>query len=157
MSVFVNQVEISEDEIAREMQYHPAPSQEQAWRLAAHSLVVRELLLQQAASNELFDQGEPLEKQKEAEVIDQLLQHDVTVPEADEATCRRFYDGRPTSFVHKETGKRLSFIEAYPFIQDYLHTKAMRMAVAEYIKALTYQAEIKGIELVGSDIALAEY
>lgn len=157
MSVYVNQVEISEDEIAREMQYHPAPSQEQAWRLAAHSLVVRQLLLQQAANNALFDQAENLEGQKEADVIDQLLQHDVTVPEADEATCKRFYNGRPTSFVNKETGKRLSFTEAQPFIQEYLHTKAMRMAVAEYIKALTYQADIKGIELVGSDIALPEY
>lgn len=157
MSVYVNQVEISEEEVAREMQYHPAPTQDQAWRLAAHSLVVRQLLLQQAANNGLFDQAKSDQGPHEAEIIDRLLQQDVSVPEADELTCKRFYDGHPRSFVDKESGQRLSFADAQPLIRDYLHTKAMRMAVAEYIKSLTYHAEIKGIELVGSDISLPEY
>jgi hypothetical protein len=44
--------------------------------------------------------------------------------------------------------QRLAFEQACDRIRDYLHTKAMRMAVAEYLKALSYGAEIKGIELV---------
>ena len=49
--------------------------------------------------------------------------------------------------MDNEAGKRLSFDQAQPHIQDYLHTKAMRMAVAEYIKALSHSAEIRGFEL----------
>ena len=73
MSVFVNQVEITEAEVGREMQYHPAPTQERAWRLAAQSLVVRQLLLQQAANNGLFQDADTLsQEEREAAIIDQL-------------------------------------------------------------------------------------
>jgi len=141
MSIFVNKVEITEAEVGQEMQYHPAPTQQRAWQMAAQSLVVRQLLLQQAA-NSGVESGD----QEEA-VIDQLLQQDVTVPEADEATCQRFYDSHPDSFMDKDSGKRLTFDHAQAHIRDYLHTKAMRMAVAEYIKALSYSADIEGYEL----------
>ena len=141
MSIFVNKVEITEAEVGQEMQYHPAPTQERAWQMAAQSLVVRQLLLQQAANS-----GLAIEEPEE-NLIDRLLQQDVTVPEADEATCLRFYDTHPDSFMDDESGKRLTFDQAQAPIRDYLHTKAMRMAVAEYIKALSHSAEIRGIEL----------
>ena len=141
MSIFVNKVEITEAEVGQEMQYHPAPTQERAWQMAAQSLVVRQLLLQQAANSGL-DIEEP-----EENLIDRLLQQDVTVPEADEATCLRFYDTHPDSFMDDESGKRLTFDQAQAPIRDYLHTKAMRMAVAEYIKALSHSAVIEGYVL----------
>jgi hypothetical protein len=141
MSIFVNKVEITQAEVGQEMQYHPAPTQQRAWQMAAQSLVVRQLLLQQAANNGL-DPGEP-----EEDIIDRLLQQDVTVPEADEATCQRFFDTHPDSFMDNESDKRLAFVQAQANIRDYLHTKAMRMAVAEYIKALSYSADIKGYDL----------
>ena len=141
MSIFVNKVEITEAEVGQEIQYHPAPTQERAWQMAAQSLVVRQLLLQQAANSGL-DIEEP-----EENLIDRLLQQDVTVPEADEATCLRFYDTHPDSFMDDDSGKRLTFDQAQAPIRDYLHTKAMRMAVAEYIKALSHSAEIEGYEL----------
>ena len=148
MSIIVNKAEISDAEIGREMQYHPAPSQEQAWRMAAQSLVIRQLLLQQAASNGLCGDVESITPpETEEALIDQLLEHDVTVPEADEATCRRFYETHPNSFTGEKSGERASFETAHANIRDYLHTKAMRIAVAEYIKALSYSAEIKGFEL----------
>ena len=151
MSIFVNKVEITEAEVGQEMQYHPAPTQQGAWQLAAQSLVVRQLLLQQAANSGLFqgDDGD-VQGQPEENVIDQLLQQEVAVPEADEETCRRFYDTHPDSFMDKQSGERLSFDQAQAPIRDYLHTKAMRMAVAEYIKALSYSADIKGYELSDS-------
>jgi hypothetical protein len=141
MSILVNDVEITEAEVGQEMQYHPADSQQRAWQMAAESLVVRQLLLQQAANS-----GLNLE-QVEEDIIDQLLQQDVTVPEADDATCQRFYDTHPDSFMDDKSGKRLVFDQAQAHIRDYLHTKAMRVAVAEYIKALGYSARIKGYEL----------
>lgn len=141
MSIFVNNVEITDTEVGQEMQYHPAANRERAWQMATQSLVVRQLLLQQAANGGLI-LGED-----EEDVIDQLLQQDVTVPEADEATCQRFYAAHPNSFMDTESGKRLTFVQAQAHIRDYLHTKAMRLAVAEYIKALSYSADIKGYEL----------
>ena len=149
MSIFVNDVEIGETEIGQEMQHHPAPSQQQAWRMAAQSLVIRQLLLQQAAKNGLCpDDGSNIPVDKEEQLIDKLLELEVTVPEADEATCQRFYDGHLDRFTDSESGERVSFSEAQAQIRDYLHTKAMRVAVAEYIKSLSYNAEIKGFELV---------
>ncbi len=148
MSISVNHVEISEQEIGQEMQYHPAPSQEQAWRLAAQSLVVRQLLLQQAVKNGLC-QAEVLEGGGglEETVIDQLLQQDVSVPEADDETCRRFYDNHPDSFIDSQSGERQPFAQVKSRIRDYMHSKAMRIAVSEYIKTLAYSAKIKGFEL----------
>ena len=150
MSIFVNDVEIDETEIGQEMQHHPAPTQQQAWRLAAQSLVIRQLLLQQAAKNGLYpgdDSSIPVDQ--EEHLIDKLLELEVTIPEADETTCQRFYDSRSNSFTDPESGKRQSFSQAQAHIRNYLHTKAMRVAVAEYIKALSYSAEIKGFELSG--------
>lgn len=49
MAIFVNQAEITDAGIGHEMQYHPAQSRVAAWHLAAQSLVIRQLLLQQAA------------------------------------------------------------------------------------------------------------
>ena len=131
------------------MQYHPAPSKEVAWHLAAQSLVIRQLLLQQAASNGLIQDADSVTPGDEEEsTIDRLLQQDVTVPEADEATCRRFYDTHPDSLIDEVSGKRLDFNQAQGHIRDYLHTKAMRVAVAEYIRALSMGAEIKGFDLL---------
>jgi len=156
MSVFVNHIEITDEEVGQEMQYHPAPTQEQAWRLATQSLVVRQLLLQQAANNGMYAEESPLKAEQEAELIDDLLRHDVTVPEADDATCLRYYESHPKSFIDPESGKRLPYDEAKAYILDYLHTQGMRMAVAEYIRALSYSATIKGFELKGAEITLAE-
>jgi hypothetical protein len=147
MSILVNKIEISDEEIGREMQYHPAKTQETAWHLAAQALVIRQLFLQQAAESGLYDADPATSKDREEEVIDQLLDQDVTVPEADETTCRRFYDNHPDSFMDKKSDERQSFTLAQDQIRDYLHTKAMRIAVAEYIKALSHNAVIKGFDL----------
>ena len=150
MSVYVNEVEITEEDIGQEMQYHPAPSRERAWQLAAQSLVIRQLFLQQATEIGYLESVDGISGESEAEAaaIDRLLEENITVPEADEATCLRFYDTHPDSFKDEKSGERRSFGQAQAQIRDYLQTKAKRMAVAEYIKALSYEAKIKGIKLV---------
>lgn len=147
MAIFVNKIEITDSEIGQEMQYHPAPAQERAWHMAAQSLVIRQLLLQQANNNGLCGDVASVTPGEDEQLIDQLLEQDVVVPEADEATCQRFYDNHPNSFPDKKTGERVAFEHAHANIRDYLHTKAMRIALAEYIKALSYNADIKGFEL----------
>ena len=48
-TILVNGAEIPPAAVAAEMQYHPAPSRQQAWTAAATALVIRQLLLQEAA------------------------------------------------------------------------------------------------------------
>ncbi len=101
MTVRVNGTMISEREIAAEMQHHPAPSAEAAWLEAARALVVRRLLLDEAASRGIeADAGGDL--LPEEETIEALLEHAITVPEADEATLRRWYDANRSRFRTKE-------------------------------------------------------
>lgn len=83
---------LSQDDIAAELQYHPAEDMEDAWHQAARSLVIRELLLQQAEA--LSIDPDLAEQDRIAEVIEQA----VTVPEPDEASCQRFFDANPNRF-----------------------------------------------------------
>jgi peptidyl-prolyl cis-trans isomerase C len=97
--VTVNDVPISERDIAREMQYHPAGSREEAYLLAARALVVRELLLQRAAEKgigELSDLSD-CETREDAR-IRSLIEQEVETPSADEAACRTYYRSNPDRF-----------------------------------------------------------
>jgi peptidyl-prolyl cis-trans isomerase C len=102
--VFVNDVEISEHAINSELQYHPAGSVEEARAAAARALVVRELLLQAAARRGIDRPDPPApaqadERETEDEaLIRTLLAREITTPEPDDATCRRFYEQNPKRF-----------------------------------------------------------
>ncbi len=105
MAILVNGIEIGEAAVAREVQYHPAPSLDEARRLAARALVVRELLLQEAHRLALTPSAadEDGEADGEAEDIDDalvrtLLERAVTVPEPDEARCREAFDRHPERY-----------------------------------------------------------
>lgn len=96
MTLSVNGVEISDQEIHREMQYHPAGTAEAAQFEAARALVIRELLLQEARRGEAFpvpDAADP-----EEGLIQTLLARAIQVPDADHAACRRYYDGHRERF-----------------------------------------------------------
>lgn len=84
MSITVNGVEISDDAIYAEMQYHPAPSQEMAEYSAKLALVARELMLQEAARLEITDADEE-------ERLTALIEREVQTPEPDEDHCQRFF------------------------------------------------------------------
>jgi peptidyl-prolyl cis-trans isomerase C len=94
--VRVNGVEISAEAIAAETQHHPAQRPEAAWQAAASALAIREALLQRARALGLA--AEPLtdaDGRKEAPddaLIRAMLDAEVTTPEPDEASCRRYYD-----------------------------------------------------------------
>ncbi|MCI0653072.1 MAG: peptidylprolyl isomerase, partial [Methylococcaceae bacterium] len=90
--VTVNDVPISERDIAREMQYHPADSREQAYRLAARALVVRELLLQRAAARGIGEiTGLSDAETRDDARIRALIEQEVEIPEADDSACRTYY------------------------------------------------------------------
>jgi peptidyl-prolyl cis-trans isomerase C len=94
--VSVNGVVVARAAIAREAQHHPAPKPILAWQAAARALVLRELLLQEArrvavAAEPAVDAQGRRETEDEA-LIRTLAEREVAVPEADEASCRRYYE-----------------------------------------------------------------
>jgi peptidyl-prolyl cis-trans isomerase C len=93
MEVSVNGAPIGEREIARETQYHPAGTLEEARRKAAEALVVRELLLQRA--RQLGIEGEEMLEETR---IEALIAREVRTPSADAETCRRYYDNHLRRF-----------------------------------------------------------
>jgi peptidyl-prolyl cis-trans isomerase C len=101
MAVRVNDTVIGEREIAAEMQHHPAPSAEAAWQEAARALVVRRLLLDEAEARGIAAETDGELLPDEA-VIETLLDQAISVPEADEATLRRWYDANRSRFRTKD-------------------------------------------------------
>jgi peptidyl-prolyl cis-trans isomerase C len=92
----VNGTTISDAEVLAEMQYHPAPSRDQALAEAAEALVVRALLLQRAQALAIpFSAGDA---ESEEDAISTLLEHEIKVPQADAQTCRRWYDNNREDF-----------------------------------------------------------
>jgi peptidyl-prolyl cis-trans isomerase C len=94
----VNGVLIEPQALALELQYHPATEQSEAMFLAAQALVIRELLQQR--SQVLAIQTTPVagETAEEANVRG-LIEHEVLVPDADEAACEHFYQSNLPRFV----------------------------------------------------------
>jgi peptidyl-prolyl cis-trans isomerase C len=97
LAVFVNGVEISDHAINSELQYHPAGSVEEAREAAARALVVRELLLQTAVQRGIARPDPPEQEAADGRETDDeglirtLIAREVSTPEPDEASCRRYY------------------------------------------------------------------
>lgn len=100
--VRVNGVEIEPEAIASEIQHHPAPDAETAWREAARALAIRELLLQEARRRGLeaepeADEAGRMECDDDA-LIRALLDEAVEPELPGEEECRRYYDARRERF-----------------------------------------------------------
>ena len=102
-AISVNGVAISRAAISRETQNHPAAKPIEAWQAAARALVVRELLLQEArrihlAPEPVSDEEGRRETDEEA-LVRGLVDCEVMTPQADEATCRRYYEQHRRKFT----------------------------------------------------------
>ena len=101
VNVIVNGVSIARDEIVREMQHHPAGKPIAAWQQAARALVIRELLMQEARRLDI--EPRPLTEDGRRETDEEaimrgLIDREVVVPQADEETCRRYYERHTSQF-----------------------------------------------------------
>jgi len=100
--VTVNGVEIPAKAIADEAQNHDADRPEKAWSAAAEALVIREALLQKARSAGLSAQpqtdGAGRTETEDDALIRQLLETQVSTPEPDEASCRRYFENNRKRF-----------------------------------------------------------
>jgi peptidyl-prolyl cis-trans isomerase C len=96
--LFVDDLAISEADIAREMQHHRAMRPEQARADAARALVVRELLRREAARLGLDEgQGDGRHSDEEVQIqrlIEQVLEDRVP----SEEDCRRYFAQNPERF-----------------------------------------------------------
>lgn len=89
--VIVGGSTLPENEIAQELQYHPAAKLEEAWQAAATSLVVRELLTRRA--DELN-----LKTASEEERTALLLERELQVPDPMEEQCLHYFDNNRGRF-----------------------------------------------------------
>ncbi|HET9069184.1 MAG TPA: peptidylprolyl isomerase [Amaricoccus sp.] len=100
--VRVDGTEIAPEAIAGEIQHHPAPDAETAWREAARALVIRELLLREARRCGIEPEPEADEagrRESEDDALIRALLDEAVVPaEPDEAECRRFFEARRDRF-----------------------------------------------------------
>lgn len=156
MSIFVNDVEITDQEVHAEMQYHPAPSVEAARHEAAQALVIRQLLLQAAMDQELLDAPGTADMGKTEDAIDRLLHREVRVPEADEESCKRYYEQNLERFMDKSTDRVLPFESVFSHIRGYLHARSLKTGISQYIKLLAGKARIVGFNLEGGDGPLVQ-
>ena len=101
-AITVNGVIIPHKAIAREVQNHPAESPADAWTEAARALIVRELLMHQALRLGIEAQpGEDKDGRRETDeesLLRILLDRELSVPDADEMSCRRYYDKNANRF-----------------------------------------------------------
>jgi peptidyl-prolyl cis-trans isomerase C len=100
--VRVNGVMIPRDAILAEIQHHPASSASEARDAATRALVVRELLLQEAARLGIVGvpgaiSGGRKESAEEA-AVRQLLDEQVETPTATDAECLRYYEANRRRF-----------------------------------------------------------
>ena len=151
MPIMVNNVEITDDEVHSEMQYHPAESLDAARHKAAQALVIRQLLMQEAIEQNLHNEAQEIE-----ESIDRLIQKEVSVPQADEATCRRYYEQNKQRFIDKTTKKQLPFESVSTHIQTYLQARSLKTGISQYIKLLAGRAKIAGFDIEASDSPLVQ-
>ncbi|MCL4764932.1 MAG: peptidylprolyl isomerase [Hyphomicrobiaceae bacterium] len=104
MPLRVDGIEISDERIREEMQYHPAPSLEDARRQARDALVVRSVLLAEArridfeAPAPIADPANKLVEAPEEALIRALVDSEVRAPEPSEEECRDYYAENPSSF-----------------------------------------------------------
>ena len=95
----VNGTAIDAEDIAAEVQYHPAESLPHARREAAVALVIRQVLLQEAErlgiETEATESGE---QSPEEARIQALLAQQVQVPSPDQATARTYYSNHQQRF-----------------------------------------------------------
>jgi len=147
MPVFVNKLEISDDEVHNEMHHHPAPSVEEARKQASRALIIRRLLLEAASQKDLvtFDELTTLDKSREESVIERLIEDVISVPTADDATCKRYYDQHLGRFEDKNTRDTLPFTLVHNHIKVYLEDKGHMSALNAYIDDLMDKANIVGL------------
>lgn len=149
MPMYVNSTEISDDQVFREMQFHPAATREEARDAAARALLVQELLRQEAVEKGLLDPTADAETIEIA--VMRLLESEVSLPAATIDACRHYYDQNIERFAAAKGSKLpLPFEHVYDRIKEYLHTRSMRQGIQAYVLDLSTRHRVAGFDLAAS-------
>lgn len=147
MPIFVNDIEILDDEVHEEMQHHPSKNVSEARHKAAHALVIRKLLLLEAVEQNLIAKLNTFPASVEEDAIGQLIHKEVEFMDADEESCRRYFENNPQRFKDQSTGQALPFELVQAHIREYLETRSLQTGINHYLKRLAGKAQIIGFEL----------
>ena len=128
----INETTIEPAAILAEAQYHPAETPEAALAAAATALAVRELLLQEARRRgieaEPQIEGQGRREAEEDALIRGLLELEVTVPEADRETCRRYFDNNRARFRSPDLFEAAHILLSAPPEDEAAYAKAVAEA-----------------------------
>ncbi len=145
MTIRVNDVEITDEDVFQEMQYHPSENRLEATDAAAKALLVKEILRQEAVKAGLLDEKADDVEQESAIVT--LVEQNVTTPNAGQDVCQRYYEQNTERFKAQDTGEILPFEMVESKIRDYLHTRSVREGLRSYVLKLAEDMTIKGVDL----------
>ena len=152
MPIHVGGVEISDHQVFEEMQYQQkAEDIKQACFLAAQSLVIRQLLLNTAFKQkvvaDLSDKSlADINPDEEEQLISALIDKSVSVPEAGQEACKRYYQNNLVKFTDKKLDKILPFEQVAGHVKEYLSAQSLMNGISEYIQVLAANTKIKGFD-----------
>src|SRR5690606_19093923 len=103
MMIRVNGIQIPEQKLFAEVQYHPASSRDEALDKATRALIIAELLRQRVAELGLLDAVDDADAIEDVDAIEdaieRLLAQEVVTPAASESECARYYEANQQRFV----------------------------------------------------------
>lgn len=154
MPIFVNEIEISDEAVFAEMQYHSAQSADDAIEKAGRALVIKNLLLSRAKELDIIiPDAIDDEIIEEDYLISRVLEEDVKTPEPDDVSCLTYYNSNQNIFKDK-AGKFVAFEYVKPTIAAFLKDVSWQTAVSQYLQILIGRSDIRGIDLIGADSPL---
>lgn len=154
MPIFVDKLEISDEEVFAEMQYHPANNVNEAMENAGRALVIKNLLLKRAKElNIILPSDIDDEIIQEDYLISRVLDEDVKTPEPDDKSCLTYYNSNQNIFKDNE-GNFVAFEFVKSTIAAFLKDVSWQTAVSQYLQILIGKADISGIDLIGADSPL---
>ncbi|MDO5101869.1 MAG: hypothetical protein Q4D91_03075 [Lautropia sp.] len=146
MVVKVNGERLTDAEVAEELPFHQeAP---QPWRSAVITLVLKRLVLAEAA-----ERGLATDDAEAATAF--LLSTQLHLPEVDEAACRRCYTQQVARAVARGQAAP-PFEQVAGDIAQALRAANQDAAWRQYAQLLLGRARIEGIDLAGADTPLVQ-
>lgn len=141
--ISVNGIVIPREDIAREAQNHKGASPFDCWREAARALVIRQLLLHEAARQGLVpepmrDARGRVESTEEA-LIRQLIDAKVEVQEPDEEACLRYFTQNPKRFRSPDLHEAAHILVAAPAPEAKAAAKARAEALIVELRAAPHR------------------
>ncbi len=132
-AIRINGAPISEQAIAAEMQFHPAPTREQAWQQAATALAIRALLRDEAARLGVQPEAPYADEGEDEALVRALLARELRVPEPDDAACRRYHAANRARFRSPDVYEAAHIL--FPAAPEDAAARARAKAAAEAVLA----------------------